>query len=85
MSPELDTLDQLLGGDMPLPLIRVQYPDDARFARGLLWLLHAGEVRLVGDDGTELPLWRCREVLVDPDTRGRMRVVITRAGVSRIG
>jgi len=39
MSPELETLDQLLGGPMPLPVIRRLYPDYRAFANGTLALL----------------------------------------------
>lgn len=80
VSPELETLDQLAGGDMPLPVIRGLYPDDAHFVGGLSSLLHAGEVRLVATDGTELPRWRWREVLADPAVWDGLRVDITRAG-----
>jgi len=85
VSPELETLDELLGGDLPLPLIRGLYPDDARFARGLSGLLHAGEIRLVVEDGAELPGWRWREVLADPVTWLGLQVSLTPAGARRIG
>jgi hypothetical protein len=84
MSPELDTLDQLLGGDLPLGVIRRIYPDDTRFAHGLSGLLHTGEVRLVAD-GTELPRWRWREVLAAPDAWPGVWVSLTPAGARRIG
>lgn len=42
MSPELETLDQLAGGDMPLSLIHGLYPDDAGFICGLSGLLKGG-------------------------------------------
>jgi hypothetical protein len=85
VSPELETLDQLLGGNMLLSQIRALYPDGARFARGLSGLLHAGEVRLLAEDSTELPQWRWREVLANPDSLEGVRVDITGAGVRRIG
>jgi hypothetical protein len=83
-SPEMETLDQLLGGDMPLMVIRQVYPDPARFARGVGGLLAAGEVRLVAADGAEVPPWQWREVLAAnplPD----MAVSLTPAGAQRIG
>ena len=85
VSPELETLDQLLGGDLSLSLIRGLYPDDGRFARGMSDLLHSGEVRLVGEDDTELSRWRWREVLADPSAWNEVHVGITRAGARRIG
>jgi hypothetical protein len=63
MSPELETLDQLLGGDLPLPVIRDLFPDGGRFARAITAMLDAGEVRLLAQDGTEGPRWQWREVL----------------------
>jgi hypothetical protein len=41
-SPELETLDQLLGGDLPLTTIRELYPNDAAFLQGVLGLLKSG-------------------------------------------
>jgi len=35
MSLQLETLDQLLCGDMPLQIIRGLYPDDSTFAVGI--------------------------------------------------
>ena len=35
MSPELETLDQLLGGALALAIIRGCYPDHDRFVRGV--------------------------------------------------
>ena len=44
MSPELETLDQLLGGDLPLTVIRKLFPDAERFVRTR---------RLLEDPGTK--------------------------------
>ena len=46
MSPELETLDQLLSGDLPLSVVRIVYPDDERFILGVLGLLSDGEIQL---------------------------------------
>lgn len=85
MSPELETLDQLLGGKMPLPVIRGLYSDDARFANGLSALLHAGDVRLLGQDGADVPRWMWREVLADPSAWPPLVVHLTEVGARRIG
>ena len=61
-SPEMETLDQLLGGDMPLTVIRGIYPDEASFLRGVLALLSSGDVRLLTQDNSETPPWRWREL-----------------------
>jgi hypothetical protein len=84
MSPELETLDQLLGGEMPLLVIRGLYRDDARFVAGLSGMLHAGEVRLVNQDGEEVPGHRWREALADPGVCASLRVDITEAGARRV-
>jgi hypothetical protein len=49
MSPELETLDQLLGGDMPLAVVCGLFDNGERFARSVAAMLHAGEVRLYVD------------------------------------
>lgn len=81
MSPELETLDQLLSDNMPLAMIRSVYPDDAQFFRGMRGLLVNGDVRLL-QQGMEVPSWRRDEVL-----RGEwanVMVTLTDAGATRI-
>lgn len=81
MSPELETLDQLLGGDMPLPVIRSLFESDAKFVAGISALLRAGEVKLLSADET-IPKWRWSEVLAVPESQ--FRLAITVLGVQRI-
>lgn len=83
MSPELETLDQLSGGDMPLPLVRQLYPDSARFVRGLSALLQSGDVRLVEEGGADQ--WRWQEMLADPNTWNSLQVSLTTVGARRMG
>jgi hypothetical protein len=83
VSPELETLDQLLGGDMPLAVIRQLYGDAAGFVRGLGGLLATGEVRLVAADGAAVPAWQWRETLA-ADPLLDMTVSLTPAGARRI-
>jgi hypothetical protein len=85
MSPELETLDQLLGGDMSLTVIRGLFENHDRFARAIAAMLDAGEVRLVDSDGTELPGWRWREVLAAETEAGDFWLSITDAGARRVG
>lgn len=85
MSPELEALDQLSGGDLPLPVVRGLFPDAARFARGLSALLAAGEVRLVAADGTEVRDWQWGHVLAEIDAAPGCRVSLTQIGARRIG
>ncbi|AMV37881.1 hypothetical protein [Planctomyces sp. SH-PL62] len=86
MSPELETLDQLLCGDMPLAVIRELFDDGERFARAVAAMLHAGELRL-HLNGDEAPYWRWPEVLAAARDRiypADARLDIAEAGVRRI-
>jgi hypothetical protein len=65
MSPELETLDQLLGGDVPLSVVRTLYPDDPTFTRSIHAMLRAGDVRLLSADGVDVPPWTWRELFSD--------------------
>ena len=88
LSPELETLDQLLGGDLPLAVICGLFGDDARFAQGILAMLDAGDVRLLAADGVQVPRWQWPEVLgatPGETARAEARLAITQAGVRRIG
>jgi hypothetical protein len=84
MSPELETLDQLLGGSLPLPVIRGLFDDDGRFVGAVTAMLDAGEVRLLAGDGYEVPRWQWRELLADRGEQTVARLDITRAGARRI-
>jgi hypothetical protein len=62
-SPERETLDQLLGGDLPLSVVRRVYDADDPFTRGILRLLQGEDVRLLDASGADVPRWRWRELL----------------------
>ena len=64
MSPELDTLDQLLGGDLPLSTIRRNFRDDRRFAHAIVEMLNDGQVILRTAAGETVAPWQWR-VLVE--------------------
>jgi hypothetical protein len=64
-SPELETLDQLLGGDLTLDVIRRGWPDDARFLVGVKGLVSSGDVLLLTRDGGEVATWRWRQLFDD--------------------
>ena len=53
MSPELETLDQLEGGNLPLPIVRGIFREESRFVRAIEAMLEAGEVRLLDSDGAK--------------------------------
>jgi hypothetical protein len=86
LSPELETLDQLLGGAMSLAVIRGLYSDDASFAQSVHALLRAGDVQLISK-GVQVPQWRWRELF----TEGRVfpelsqfELAATEQGVRRV-
>ena len=60
--PELETLDQLLGGDMKLDVIRKVWPDDERFLVGIKALVSSGDVLLLASGAAEVPKWRWRQL-----------------------
>jgi len=62
MSPELETLDQLLGGELPLRTIRGLFPTTEVFNTAMQWMLSCGDVRLFDDKGKELPRWAWRDI-----------------------
>jgi hypothetical protein len=87
MSPELETLDQLQGDDLPLRIVLRLYPDTAAFGRGVMALIVSGDVRLLTNDDVEVPFWRCRELFVDGTVMQeleRMKLSITVQGARRI-
>jgi hypothetical protein len=86
-SPELETLTQLLGGELPLATIRHLYPNDERFVRGLSRLLSVGQLRLLTADGLDVPSWQWHTLLVKGTILlelERFRVKLTARGVRRV-
>jgi hypothetical protein len=87
LSPELETLDQLLSGDLPLSVIRPLYSDVEGFKKGLLGLLSSGDIELMSADRTIIPKWRWvdlfgeRSVVEDLQS---FRAKITREGAKRV-
>ena len=87
MSPELETLDQLQGGDLSLKVVLRLYPDTNAFKRGVLGLIAGGDACLLGADYTEVPHWRCRELFADEteiEHMEQMKLRITAKGALRI-
>jgi hypothetical protein len=87
MSPELETLDQLLGSDLLLGVVLRLYPDATAFKRGVLGLITSGDACLFTSDDIEVPSWRC-QVLFGHGTvmqeMERMKLRITPQGARRI-
>jgi hypothetical protein len=87
MSAELETLDQLLGGDMSLETIRGLYSDDQHFAKGIHALLANGDVRLLACDGVEVPTWQWRRLFVEGGIASeitRFRLSMTAQGIRKV-
>ena len=82
MNPELETLDQLCGGDLPVPVVRGLFANSDRFVHAIMAMLCTGEVRLVDVDSVEVPRRRWRDILGAHSTD--VRLSITEAGARRI-
>jgi hypothetical protein len=86
LSPELETLDQLLGGDLRLEVVARLFPSHEAFQRGIIGLLSSGDVVLVAQ-AEEIPSWRWKQLfsheLVPSETES-ISVKITAEGVRKI-
>jgi hypothetical protein len=67
MSAEIEVLDQLLGGDLPLNIIAKLFSDQDHCRRARPALLRAGQVRILNADGVAIPDWRYRELQSQPE------------------
>lgn len=88
MSPELETLDQLQGGDLSLEVVAKLFPSFDDFRRGVQGLLSSGDVVLTGQDGSEVPKWQWQELFRQQADSGRMAQLclrLTPQGGQRIG
>jgi hypothetical protein len=87
MSPELEALDQLLGGELPLAVVRGFFGDSAQFVSAIEAMLRSEVVKLLMPDGSEVPSWQWCEVLInDTGSGGALfpRIAITAAGAKQI-
>jgi hypothetical protein len=87
MSPELETLDQLLGGRLSLSIVRKLYPDEKAFQAGILGLLDAGDVRLLAGDGSEVAPWHQKELFATGNIvheRPTLTLEITQQGICKL-
>jgi hypothetical protein len=87
MSPELEVLDQLQGGDLPLGVVASLFPDEAHARRAIVAMLAAGELQLLDGKGAALCSWQLRELERQPGswrTDTQYRLAITEAGARRI-
>jgi len=85
MSPELETLDQLIGGELSLAIVRTLYSSDERFLQGTTGLLSSGDVVLVTAEGIRVPDWQIRELLnAAPSSRECFKLRLTDQGARRM-
>lgn len=63
-SLELETLDQLQGGDQKLSVIRQVFPSDERFVQAIAGLLREGDVVLLTEE-VVVPQWKVQALLRD--------------------
>lgn len=86
-SPEMETLDQLLGGEMQLSIIRQFYDSDESFTGGTLALLQNGDVRLFDQSHTEVPRWRWRPLFEVGEVLAALpsfTLYVTKAGAAKV-
>jgi dihydroxyacid dehydratase/phosphogluconate dehydratase len=87
-APELETLDQLLGGDLPVTVIAKLYSTPECFRKGILGLLSSGDVVLLDANDNAVPEWRCKEIFTyrfDTEQLDNFRVRVTPQGAKRVG
>lgn len=83
MSDELELLDQLLGGDLPLTVVVRLFSDRQHFERAVLAMLRAGDLRLLDHDGDAVPSWQWQQNLAASELDG-LRLDIATQGAKRI-
>jgi hypothetical protein len=86
MSSEIEVLDQLLGGDLPLGVVVGLFADEAHARQAITAMVQSGEVEVL-EDGAPLPLWRLRELTSQEHslrTGTRYQLSITEAGAKRV-
>jgi len=82
-SPELETLDQLPGGELSFDIVRLLFPNEERFRAGILAMLDSGEIRLLLNEEV-IPHWRWRPILEEGGTCKPFRFQLTKQGTPNI-
>ena len=83
ISPELETLDQLQGGDLPVATIRGLYASADAFVKGVSGLLASGDVKLAYN-GAEVPKWQWATLLTAIRPKDGAFLTLTAQGAMRI-
>ena len=87
MEPELEVLDQLLGGDMPVDIIVGLFPDLDRCRRSIGIMLRDGEIELRDQESSLVPLAHYLKLQYLPEFWARgtpYRFGITELGATRV-
>ena len=89
MSPELDLLDQLLAGNMPLAVLLRLFPSIPCARHAIHAMLASDEIRLIGTDGAELQPRQSQELSRASDSDWRraaadLTVTLTPKGAQRV-
>ena len=87
LSPELETLDQLLGGALAIHAVASLFNDPSHCAQALEAMLNAGELRLTDSMGKAVPVSLFLRLRSDPSFWGQdssYRVEISDLGANRI-
>jgi hypothetical protein len=82
-TPELETLDQLQGGDMNVGIIRSLYQREEHFCRAIIAMLRSGEIRLYAPTGDEAPAWESAAIIGDATRWEGYTLSITALGAKR--
>ena len=83
MSPELETLDLLQGGDLPLSVIRGRFTTHEAFTQGVRGLLTCGDVKLIYS-GVEVPEHQWAQHLANVGQKDGPIISLTEQGAKRI-
>lgn len=83
-SAELETLDQLLGGEMSLAVIREVFENNEHFERAILAMLHNQDIRLFRTDWSEIASWEWSRILGDSGSWGSHHLSLTNQGAKRV-
>jgi hypothetical protein len=87
MTPELEVLDQLIGGDLLLNVIAGLFPDRDHCRQAVSAMLKSGEINILDPSGQLVPAWRYRELEGTEELWSAgtaYRLSITEAGAKRI-
>lgn len=62
MTPEIEVLDQLVGGDLPLNVVARLFSDHDHCRKAVNAMIRAGDVLLLDAAGQAVPDWQYREL-----------------------